>query len=115
LAYAACDAFVLPTAALEGFGIIALEVLASGRPVLATPVGGIPEILEQVEPKWMAGGSDARSIAQVLRQFLDGNLPQHSARELHAFVESRFAHTLDDLAGLILASRAQTACGASRV
>jgi glycosyltransferase involved in cell wall biosynthesis len=35
LAYAACDAFVLPTRALECFGLIALEALSAGRPVLS--------------------------------------------------------------------------------
>jgi glycosyltransferase involved in cell wall biosynthesis len=43
--YGAADAFVLPTRALECFGLIAIEALASGVPVLATPTGAIPEIL----------------------------------------------------------------------
>jgi glycosyltransferase involved in cell wall biosynthesis len=113
-AYAACDAFVLPTAALEGFGIIALEALASGRPVLATPVGGIPEILVDVEPKWMATSTDANSIARLLRDYLDGRLPQHRPSELREFVESRFVHTLDNFAEYVVGSRIQSACRMSR-
>ena len=57
--YAAADAFVLPTTELECFGLIALEALACGRPVLATPVGAIPEILEPIEPRWLCRDNSA--------------------------------------------------------
>jgi glycosyltransferase involved in cell wall biosynthesis len=42
--YASADTFVLPTQALEGFGLATLEALASGTPVVATPVGGSVEL-----------------------------------------------------------------------
>ena len=37
--YQASDLFVLPTIALEGFGLVTVEALASGTPVIGTPVG----------------------------------------------------------------------------
>ena len=44
-AYAAADAFALPTTELEGFGLATLEALASGTPVVGTAVGGTVELL----------------------------------------------------------------------
>jgi glycosyltransferase involved in cell wall biosynthesis len=83
LAYAACDAFVLPTAELECFGLIALEALSAGRPVLATPVGAIPEIVGKFEPDWISQSPQAESIAELLRQYLSGKQNRHNATELH--------------------------------
>jgi glycosyltransferase involved in cell wall biosynthesis len=48
-AYATADLFVLPTTALEGFGLATLEALASATPVVATPVGGSVELLARVQ------------------------------------------------------------------
>jgi glycosyltransferase involved in cell wall biosynthesis len=90
LAYSACDAFVLPTAALECFGLIAIEALAAGRPVLATPVGAIPEILSKVEPRWLARSADEAAIAELLSDFLAGRLPAHPSAELRAVVEREY-------------------------
>jgi glycosyltransferase involved in cell wall biosynthesis len=91
LAYAACDAFVLPTAALECFGLIALEALSSGRPVLATPVGAIPELLNRFQPSWLAASASPEAIAAVLRKFLLEQLPQEAPCHLHAQVQSEFS------------------------
>ena len=43
--YQSADRFVLPTTALEGFGLVTVEALSSGIPVIGTPVGATPEIL----------------------------------------------------------------------
>jgi glycosyltransferase involved in cell wall biosynthesis len=83
LAYAACDAFVLPTAELECFGLIALEALSAGRPVLATPVGAIPEMILKFDSSWLAQSAKAEDIADVLRKYLAGELREHSPWELH--------------------------------
>jgi glycosyltransferase involved in cell wall biosynthesis len=44
-AYAAADVFVLPSI-FEPFGIVLLEAMASKKPIVATNVGGIPEIVK---------------------------------------------------------------------
>jgi len=93
LAYAACDAFVLPTAALECFGLIALEALSSGRPVLATPVGAIPEIIEKFDPSWISQSAAVDDIADLLRRFLAGKLAEHNPTQLHELTRRNYSRS----------------------
>jgi glycosyltransferase involved in cell wall biosynthesis len=51
--YRASDLFILPTVDLEGFGMVTLEALASGIPVLGTPVGGTQEILSGFDRQFL--------------------------------------------------------------
>jgi glycosyltransferase involved in cell wall biosynthesis len=53
--YQAADLFVLPTSNLEGFGLVTLEAMSCGTPVIATPVGANPAIV---------GGFDADLVTQ---------------------------------------------------
>ena len=68
--YRAADLFVLPTVAYEGFGMVTAEALACGTPVVGTPVGATPELLEGLDPRLVARGTGsddlARAIADVL-------------------------------------------------
>jgi glycosyltransferase involved in cell wall biosynthesis len=89
--YAAADAFVLPTAALECFGLIALEAFASGRPVLATPVGAIPEVVGAVDGEWLAADVGEAALSSLLDRWARGVLPEHAPEELRAFVERGYA------------------------
>jgi glycosyltransferase involved in cell wall biosynthesis len=83
MAYAACDASIVPTRALEGFGIIVLESLACGRPVLATKVGALPELIGAFEPAWLADSDDVFGVANIIKKFLRGELPRHDPFELY--------------------------------
>jgi len=60
------DYFVLPTRSLEGFGLVAVEALACGTPVLGTPVGAIPEVLSKLDPSLLARGNGTEEIAELL-------------------------------------------------
>jgi glycosyltransferase involved in cell wall biosynthesis len=64
--YRAADLFVLPTVAYEGFGMVTLEALASGTPVVGTMAGATPELLEPLEPRLVAEGSDPESLALAI-------------------------------------------------
>ncbi len=61
--YRTADVFVLPTAQLEGFGLVTVEALASGTPVLGTPIGATNEILGRLDASLLAMGPDAGSLA----------------------------------------------------
>lgn len=90
LAYGACDVSIVPTAQLECFGIIALEALASGRPTLVTPIGGLPEIIENFEQKWVAADSTPNGISDEIIAYLSGSLPFHAPDELRAVIHQRY-------------------------
>jgi glycosyltransferase involved in cell wall biosynthesis len=70
LAYQAADLFVLPTRLLEGFGLVTLEALASGCPVLGTPVGGTGEILTAFSPSLLTDGTDPEDLEKGVESYL---------------------------------------------
>ena len=68
--YQAADLFVLPTRELEGFGLVTVEALACGTPVLGTPVGATPEILRTLCPSLVFRGAAPEVMAEDLERFL---------------------------------------------
>ncbi|WP_428393681.1 glycosyltransferase family 4 protein [Lichenicoccus sp.] len=86
LCYRAADVTLVPTAGLEGFGLVAIESLAAGTPVLVTPVGGLPEVVSGLSGAMVLGGSDGPSIASGIAAFLDGSsgLPNAAACQEYA-------------------------------
>ncbi len=68
--YQAADLVIMPTQQLEGFGLVTVEALACGTPVLGTPVAAIPEVLACVDPVLVAEGTDGRSLARAIRRVL---------------------------------------------
>jgi len=83
LHYRAADCFVLPTIALEGFGLIVLEAFAAGTPVIATPVGAIPEVVDGHGV--LTEGADEQSIARAMLAFLaSGPAGDEAARRDYA-------------------------------
>lgn len=101
--YQASDLVVLPTLQLEGFGLVTVEALACGTPVVGTPIGAIPEVLRRVDPMLVTKGTDGVSLANTLRFVLKRfrEVPHERERVSkrgREAVEQRFnwvAHTAD--------------------
>ncbi len=79
--YQAADVFVLPTRELEGFGLITVEALASGTPVLGTAVGATPEILRPLDASFLFREPTPRAMAERLHEFFVGRAQDRNAAE----------------------------------
>ncbi len=95
LYYQASDAFVLPTRELEGFGLVVVEALACGTPVLGTPVGAIPEILGDLQPDLLFEGIGPEAIARGILMYLqrtesDPQGYEDLRRRCRAYATARF-------------------------
>lgn len=72
--YQLADAFVMPSQ--EGFGIVYLEALACGVPVLAGDADGSAEPLQDGKLGWRVPHRDAEAVALACIEMLQGNDPR---------------------------------------
>jgi glycosyltransferase involved in cell wall biosynthesis len=105
--YRMADIFILPTLELEGFGLVTLEAMATGLPVLGTPVGGTKEILDRFDSNFLFSDTSADSIADlIIRKYhLKKENPQawdEICQSCHRFVEKYYSwdRNLDSLEDL---------------
>ncbi|MBF0512322.1 MAG: glycosyltransferase family 4 protein [Candidatus Omnitrophica bacterium] len=66
--YQMADFFILPTIDLEGFGLVTLEAMSSGTPVLATPIGGTVEILGPFAGSLLFKSTSPEDMAQLIAE-----------------------------------------------
>lgn len=88
---AAGDVFVLPSSE-EGFGIASVEAMAAGTPVVATPVDGVRDLVEDAQTGLWCAPGDPRSIATaVMRLQSDAALRRRIVEEARRRAETTYA------------------------
>lgn len=88
-AMAAADVFALPSYA-EGLPTVICEAMNAGRAVVATTVGGIPEIVHEGETGFVVAPRDDRALAARIREILvDGALRERLEGNAAAFARER--------------------------
>lgn len=91
------DIFVLP-GLMEGFGNVFIEAFAAGIPVVATPVGGIPDFLfdperdPDIEPTGLfCEVRNSESIAQAVKKYMENpTLTARIVKNAKALVEEKY-------------------------
>ena len=91
LSYQAADLFVLPTMELECFGLIILEALAMGCPIVATNVAAIPELLEPILPEFIVPANNVTAMRTKLQDYLEGRIVVPKQETLIDYVQRRYA------------------------
>jgi glycosyltransferase involved in cell wall biosynthesis len=75
-AYQRANVVVLPsTSDAEAFSIVLLEAMASGRPIIGSDIGGIPQAITSGHNGLLVPPNDPKALAHVIEQVLvDRNL-----------------------------------------
>lgn len=113
----ACDVFVLPSRQ-EGLGVAALEAMARSRPVVASAVGGLAEIVIPERTGLLVPPGDAAVLAAALERLLaDPGLARRlgaagAARVAERFLAEQMVSAYEALYREILAERSAGAEGA---
>ncbi len=110
LIYADTDLLVL-TSDNEGLPVAVLEALASGRPVVSTRVGGVPELIEDGKTGFIVPPGDHEALADTLVHAL-GDMDrlramgrQGQQRTLEEYNAQRLIRDIDRLYGELLRKR----------
>jgi glycosyltransferase involved in cell wall biosynthesis len=108
--YAALDALVLPSAS-EGTPVSAIEALATGRPVVATRVGGVPDVIRDGEDGFLVEVGDVEAMAERLARLaadpeLRARMGGHArSRVLPRYAVGRLVDDVDRLYRALLAAQ----------
>jgi glycosyltransferase involved in cell wall biosynthesis len=87
--FAAADACILPST--ETFGLVTLEALACGVPVIGSREGATIEILRGLDERLLVKGVEADQLAEAIRSFLSGDWSLALRPErLRAYVADNF-------------------------
>ncbi len=97
--YAASDALVLPSVVREGYPLVVLESMAAGRPVIASDIGGVPEILDAQTGILVPPGDEER-LADAMWTLLNdhdrrASLGEAASQKANEFSWASVAQQLD--------------------
>ena len=100
--YAAADAVLFPVIREEPWGLVGLEALATGRPLVATGRGGSGEYLRDAENCVIVAPGQPREIADAVRRLagdarLRARLREAGLRTAEQFTEERFHDSAEHL------------------
>lgn len=90
-AYRAADVTVVPSEALEGFGLPTIESLACGTPVIVTPVGGLPEVVDKLQSELITPGSTADALSDTISRAVDGQISLPTPAQCSRYVLQNFS------------------------
>ena len=96
-AYARCDLFVLPAIVdsagdTEGLGMVLLEAMRYEKPVIASDIGGITDIVTDAETGLLVPPSDVDALANAIERLLDDrDLAERLGRQGRQINARRFA------------------------
>jgi glycosyltransferase involved in cell wall biosynthesis len=86
-AYRAADLLVVPTIAIESFGLVVIEAMACGTPAMVTPVDGLPETVSDLDPALIFRGTAPQDLAEGMLAALDGTLALPNPAVCRAYAE----------------------------
>ena len=69
--YRSVDVFVFPTLFQESLGLVGVESLGSGTPVIASNIGGISDYLEDGVNGFLVPPGDAKALASAIERFFE--------------------------------------------
>jgi phosphatidyl-myo-inositol dimannoside synthase len=88
--YSHCEIFALPSRG-EGFGLVYLEAMAYGKPVIGGAHGGAPEVIEDAKTGYLVQHGDAIQLSTAIETLLlDPALREQMGRRGKQRVENEF-------------------------
>jgi glycosyltransferase involved in cell wall biosynthesis len=87
--YRNCDIFVAPSL-YESFGLIYLEAMAWGKPVIGCDVGGVPEIVEDGETGILIPPEDENALAEAIINLKDEKLRAKMGEQARKKIKERY-------------------------
>lgn len=107
-ALAASQALILPSFA-EGLPVVIMEAMAAARPVIATAIAGIPELVLPGRTGWLVPAGDAQALAGAIDDL--AAIPPEGLAAMGAAARARVLarHDIDDQAARLAAMFAEFA------
>lgn len=102
LALEEAQALILPSFA-EGLPVVVMEAMAAGRPVIATAIAGVPELVVPGETGWIVPAGDPQALASAIGTL--ATTPQRKLQEMGKSARARVMqrHNIDTEAAKLAA------------